>query len=86
MTDPDNQSPLVIVELFDRYQRLKRLGWNDIQYCPKDGTVFDAIEAGSTGIHKCYYDGEWPNGHWWVVDETDTWPSLPILFRLRMTP
>ena len=71
-----------LLNLFEAYQDLKRLGWNDAIYCPKDGTWFDAIEAGSTGIHNCQYQGQWPNGGWWVADG-DVWPSRPILFRLR---
>ncbi len=52
-------------------------------YCPKDGTWFDAIEVGSTGIHDCHYEGTWPNGHWWVADAHDLRPSRPALFRER---
>jgi hypothetical protein len=63
------------------YQRLSELGWRDAIYCPKDGSQFQVIEAGSTGVHDCTYDGEWPKGTWWVHDG-DTWPSRPILFRL----
>lgn len=63
------------------YLRLTELGWQGAIYCPKDGTVFEAIEAGSTGIHRCHYEGEWPNGHWWAHDAGDMWPSRPILFR-----
>jgi hypothetical protein len=69
--------------MFDAYQRLKELGWKEAIYCPKDGTVFDAIEAGSTGIFDCYYEGEWPKGYWWILDGGDVWPSQPILFRLK---
>ena len=32
----------------DAYQRLKDFGWNDAIYCPKDGSIFDVIEAGSS--------------------------------------
>lgn len=64
------------------HTRLKELGWNDAIYCPKDGSEFDAIEVGSTGIHKCHYTGEWPNGHWWIADESDVWPSRPIMYRV----
>ena len=64
------------------YQRLRELGWNNAIYCPKDGSEFDAIEAGSTGIHCCHYSGEWPDGHWWVADHGDLWPSRPILYRV----
>ncbi len=72
-----------LLKLFEAYQELKRLGWNDVMYCPKDGTWFDAIEVGSTGIHDCHYEGTWPNGHWWVADAHDLRPSRPALFRER---
>lgn len=77
---PDDKAALNV--MMDAYCRLKELGWNDAIYCPKDGTVFEAIEAGSTGIFRCYYDGEWPDGSWWVRDDDDLWPSRPILYRL----
>jgi len=67
--------------LWSAYQRLKELDWNDAIYCPKDGSAFDVIEAGSTGIFPCCYQGEWPDGHWWIEDAGDIWPSRPILYR-----
>ncbi|MGZ3235747.1 MAG: hypothetical protein ACXU8A_00055 [Burkholderiaceae bacterium] len=67
--------------LMDVYLRLKEMGWNDAVYCPKDGTVFECIEVGSTGIHKCVYHGEWPTGGWLVMDSGDLFPSRPILYR-----
>lgn len=76
---PDERA--AILQMFEAVQRLKELGWNDAIYCPKDGSEFDAIEAGSTGIHRCHYEGKWPDGHWWVADNGDLWPSRPILFR-----
>ena len=76
---PDEQS--AIHAMFDAWQRLKELGWNNAEYCPKDGSEFDAIEAGSTGIHRCRYDGDWPTGHWWIIGDDDLWPSRPVLFR-----
>lgn len=63
------------------YARLQELGWREAIYCPKDGTVFEVIEAGSTGIHDCRYEGTWPKGSWWVIAAGDLWPSRPILFR-----
>ena len=72
-----------IVAMWSAFQRLRELGWREAVYCPKDGTVFDAIEAGSTGIFPCHYGGEWPSGHWWAEDGGDLWPSRPILFRER---
>ena len=66
---------------FEAWQRLKELGWNDAVHCPKDGTEFDAIEAGSSGVHRCHYSGDWPKGNWWIADEHDVWPSRPVLYR-----
>ncbi len=71
--------------MFEAYQRLKELGWREAIYCPKDGSVFEAIEAGSTGIFDCHYSGEWPKGSWWAECGGDLWPSRPILFRLKVT-
>lgn len=67
--------------MFAAYQRLKELGFSEAIYCPKDGTIFDAIEPGSTGIGKCSYIGEWPKGGWWMHEAGDLWPSRPCLYR-----
>lgn len=79
---PDEQSALNA--MFEAQQRLKELGWRDGIYCPKDGTHFQAIELGSTGIFDCKCDGEWPHCTWTVYDERDAYPSsqAPELFRL----
>ena len=77
---PDEQA--AINAMFEAYQRLKKLGWREAIYCPKDGTHFQSVEPGSTGIHDCSYEGEWPNGSWWVYDG-DIWPSHPCLFKLN---
>lgn len=71
-----------LLKMFQGYQELKALGWNDIIHCPKDGTHFDAIEVGSVGVHDCAYEGVWPKGSWWLYDG-DIWPSRPVLFRLK---
>ncbi len=76
---PDEKAALRVLQ--NAHTRLKELGWRDAIYCPKDGTHFQVIEAGSTGIHDGAYSGEWPNGSWWVYDG-DMWPSRPILFKL----
>ena len=76
---PNDQ--VALDSMFDAYIRLKDLGWREAIYCPKDGTLFDVMEAGSTGIHTCHYEGEWPTGSWWVHHDDDLWPSRPILFR-----
>lgn len=65
------------------HQRLCDLGWKEAIYCPKDGTIFDAIEFGSTGVHDCHYEGEWPKGSWWLHDGDDLMPSRPIMFKLK---
>lgn len=67
--------------MFEAYQRLQELGWREAIYCPKDGSPFLAIEAGSTGIHDCAYIGEWPTGSWEIIEADDLWPSRPILFK-----
>jgi hypothetical protein len=76
---PDERAALR--HMFDGWYRLKELGWREAIYCPKDGTHFQAIEAGSTGIHDCNYLGEWPKGAWWIYDG-DMSPSHPVLFKL----
>src|SRR5690606_6442320 len=76
---PDEKTALQL--FFDAWLRLKDLGWSEAVYCPKDGSHFQVIEAGSTGIHDCSYSGEWPKGSWWVYDG-DVWPSRPVLYRL----
>lgn len=77
---PDEKSA---IEAFNQaFTRLKELGWSDAQYCPKDGSEFNVIEVGSTGIHRCHYSGEWPKGYWMVHAGGDLWPSRPVLFRL----
>jgi hypothetical protein len=81
---PDDKA--AIHALFDAWLRLKELGWNDAQYCPKDGSLFDAIEVGSTGVHRCRYEGQWPSGGWWIVGDDDLYPSRPVLFRTRGKP
>ena len=45
------------------WKRLQELGFADACYCPKDGTPFEVCEWGSTGIFRCTYSGEWPDGH-----------------------
>lgn len=77
---PDEQSCLIA--LTEAFHRLKDFGWREAIYCPKDGTSFQVIEAGSSGIHQAHYEGSWPKGTWWIEDGGDMWPSRPILFKL----
>ncbi len=69
-----------INQLWDAQERLKEFGWKDPVYAPKDGSPLDVIELGSTGIHRAYYEGEWPTGGWWLHDG-DVWPCRPALAR-----
>ena len=76
---PDEQT--AIRALFDAYVLLKDFGWREAVYCPKDRSEFLVIEAGSTGQHRCMYEGEWPTGKWWIVEDGDMSPSRPVLFK-----
>lgn len=67
--------------MWQQYDALRKLGWREAIYCPKDGSVFLAIDAGSTGVFECHYDGEWPKGTWWIHDGGDLWPARPILWK-----
>jgi hypothetical protein len=71
----------LLEQMNDALNGLKAGGWADAVYCPKDGTRFLAIEAGSTGVFPCYYQGEWPNGSWWAEAHGDLWPSRPVLWK-----
>ena len=77
---PDDEAALAVMGR--AYERLRKLGWRNACYCPKDGSTFEVIEAGSIGIHRAHYEGEWPDGCWWIHEDGDLWPSRPILFRL----
>jgi len=76
---PDEASAITV--LFEAYTRLTELGFKEAIYCPKDGTLFEVIEAGSTGIFKCHYEGKWPDGSYWIHNAGDLLPSNPILYR-----
>jgi len=75
---PDERAAIDMLQ--HAFERLRELGWREAMYCPKDGRVFNAIEAGSSGIHRCHYQGEWPSGHY-LISDGDLWPSHPILFK-----
>lgn len=77
---PTEQS--CIDAICEAYHRLQKLGWQDPIYCPKDGSTFKVIEAGSTGIFDCVYEGKWPDGHWISFDEHDAYPCRPVAFKL----
>lgn len=65
----------------DCFERLKELGWREIQYCPKDGTEFDAYCFGDLVSFDCTYEGQWPDGMWVQHDEDDSIVCYPSLWR-----
>lgn len=70
--------------MWEARERLRELGWREAVYCPKDGTAFQIIEAGSTGIFDAFYQGEWPDGYIISHDGGDAYvsrPGGPILFK-----
>lgn len=82
---PDERA--AINAMFQAWYRLKELGWKEAIYCPKDGTPFDIIEAGSTGIFPAFYSGEWPDGYIISHDEHDSYVNRPggvILCRVTL--
>lgn len=76
---PDVESALK--QMFQAYHRLQELGFQDIIYCPKDGTFFESVSAGSTSVNETTYWGKWPEGHWWIAEDGDLWPAHPVLWR-----
>src|SRR6266704_388718 len=81
---PDEKS--AIEALWSAHQRLKELGWKESQYCPQDGTRFRVIALGSTGVFDCYYSGEWPKGHYMLMDEHDCYPTSTGVAMYRLYP
>ena len=66
---PDSATAIAV--LFDaRHSLTTDHGWKEGIYCPKDGSHFAIITAGSTGIFSGYYLGEWPDGMVVMADET----------------
>lgn len=83
-TDPDyrtGEEKRILIEMHRNHEALQRLGWSDAIYCPKDGTHFLGIEAGSAGVAVYFYEGKWPNGRWWGLYAGDQWPARPILLK-----
>lgn len=79
---PDEQTALR--EISRAMQRLRDFRWRDGIHCPKDGSEFEIIKAGSTGIFRCQYDGQWPDGMWLTFADDDIYVSSrpPLMFRL----
>lgn len=56
---------------------LQNDGWRSAAYCPKDGSMFLAWCPTMAAPCMCNYQGEWPNGKWWIYVDGDTWPQNP---------
>lgn len=69
------------LQVFSRaYERLKEFGWKEIPYHPKDGSTFEVIEPGSTGIFPCQYWESPTRGSFWIQQDGGC-PSHPVLWR-----
>lgn len=62
------------------YRRLIELGFKEIIYVPKDGSTFEVIEPGSTGIFPCNWQEEPARGSFWIHEDGGS-PSHPVLWR-----
>lgn len=68
--------------LWNAWQRLKELGWEDSNYAHKlkqDGLESSLIELGSSGIHVGYYHKVNDHDVWWIGPEGS--PSHPCLVK-----
>lgn len=71
--------------IFLGYLRLKDMGWNFPMHCPKDGSEFFVVEAGSTGVFPCVYVGKWPDGEYVIRDGDESYSVTPMLFNKEYT-
>lgn len=74
---PTDEEKRLLVAMFQAFDALRRLGWREAIYAPRDAEVFLSIEAGSTGIHECSRDAD---GDFWLYDG-NVWPGHPILWK-----
>lgn len=70
-----------LLQMQEARQRLEEMGWRSISYAPKDGTMFAAIESGSTGIHRCTCEFTTLGQLRYWIHDGDLWPAHPILWR-----
>jgi len=77
--EPTDEEKTHLVAMWEHFQALKKLGWNDTMYAPRDGSEFLSISAGSTGVHECVRHDD---GHFWIYDG-DLWPASPILWKKK---
>lgn len=79
---PASDDATAVRTLHAAYLQLVANGWQESRFAPADYSPLEVIEAGSTGIHRAYRDED---RSFWVVDDRDSWPSQPILYRLAPT-
>ena len=85
-TDATVAEQEAIDAMYGGFRALRRLGWREAKYIPRDGSRFLCIELGSIGIHVgAWIGGEgskngWP-GSVFVEGGDDLWPSSPILWK-----
>ena len=77
---PDEKA--AIDAMWDAYQRLKELGWKEPPYLRQHPLGLVGIEPGSTGLHPFEYQGEWPDGKWFLAADGGCY-STPLLVRPR---
>ena len=68
------------------HQRLTELGWKSISYAPKDGSKFDAVEAGCGKSGRCMFVPHGVDGSFFMAEVGDLWPSRPCLFKPEASP
>mgnify|MGYP001827385247 CR=1 FL=1 len=66
--------------IYELVQDMKRSGWSDAAYCPKDGSMFLAWDPLNLLPYHCTYRGEWPDGNWDAHSCGDIWPARPVLW------
>lgn len=67
-----------LLSVFSAYQRMKTHGWTDPHPMTDKEYILLIIEAGSTGVHIGYCDGD-EFGYW--VCDGQNWPSRPLLVK-----
>lgn len=73
-----------IDDLYAAYTALRKDGWRDVIYAPKDGTEIEIIELGSTGIHKVSwqsFDHQPLDSCGRFFGSAEDFPSHPVLWR-----
>lgn len=77
--DVSKEEQDLLIALFSAYDKLRCLGWREAFHAPQPVKLW-VIEPGSTGVHEGYRDG---HTFWVQHDNTDTYPSNPVLFKLQ---